>query len=349
MLKSERLRTKDTVVLNAIVEYYLKIGRPVSSGFLFQKKIVTDSPATIRNIMSKLEEMGFLNQPYSSSGRVPTDLGLRFYVNSLLEGAPLSFDQISLLSQDLSIKKGDLNLLLHQASRVLADQSDSVGFVLSPRISRIHFHHLRLIKIAGNKVMIILVTPYNLVLTEIVATDACFDQGELDRVSQYVNQSFPGKTLLFVRDFLLGELPKYKSRFEKAFNKLIDLLKDSITQEDKEEPIILQGASRQIDNFAAFGLEKVKFLFQNFEEKASLARLLSDLISLDRVKVFIGLESNLPAISDCSLIFSHYGDKSQVLGSLGIIGPKRIPYRKIIPLVDSVAKKLSETISLNSQ
>jgi len=349
MIKSQGLREKDTIVLNAIVECYLKSGRPISSGFISQKKVLPDSSATIRNIMAKLEQMGFLSQPHSSSGRVPTDLGLRFYVNSLLEGAPLSLEQISLLSQDLSIKKGDLNLLLHQASRVLADQSDSVGFVISPRISRIHFHHLRLIKIAGNKVMIILVTSYNLVLTEIVATDAFFDQDELDRVSQYVNQSFRGKTLLWVRDYLLGELPKYKSRFEQAFNKLIALLKDSIIQEDKEEPIILQGASRLIDNFDAFGLEKAKFLFQNFEEKASLARLLSDLISLDRVKVFIGSESNLPLISDCSLILSHYGDRSQVLGSLGIIGPKRIPYRKIIPLVDSVAKKLSETICLNSQ
>jgi heat-inducible transcriptional repressor len=346
-MKNPVLREKDKIVLNVLVEHYLKIGKPISSGFICQKKVLSDSPATIRNVMFKLEELGFLSQPHASAGRIPTDKGLRFYVNSLLEEEPLSFDQMSLRTQDLSIKKGDLNSLLHQTSRLLADQSDSLGFVLLPRISKIHFHHVRFIKIAENKVMIILITSFNLVLTEILSPEPLFTQAELDRASQYINENFHGKNLLFVRDYLLGDLPKYKFKFEQAFTKLMALLKDSIIQEEQENPIFLQGTARLIDKFDVFNLQKMKSLFQNFEEKANLAKLLSDFISLDRVKVLIGAESNLPIISDCSLILSHYGDKSQVLGSLGIIGPKRIPYKKIIPLVDSVAKKLSQTISQN--
>ncbi len=346
-MKNPVLREKDKIVLNVLVEHYLKIGKPISSGFICQKKVLSDSPATIRNVMFKLEELGFLSQPHASAGRIPTDKGLRFYVNSLLEEEPLSFDQMSLRTQDLSIKKGDLNSLLHQTSRLLADQSDSLGFVLLPRISKIHFHHVRFIRIAENKVMIILITSFNLVLTEILSPEPLFTQAELDRASQYINENFHGKNLLFVRDYLLGDLPKYKFKFEQAFTKLMALLKDSIIQEEQENPIFLQGKARLIDKFDVFNLEKMKSLFQNFEEKANLAKLLSDFISLDRVKVLIGAESNLPIISDCSLILSHYGDKSQVLGSLGIIGPKRIPYKKIIPLVDSVAKKLSQTISQN--
>jgi heat-inducible transcriptional repressor len=346
-MKNPVLREKDKIVLNVLVEHYLLIGKPISSGFICQKKVLSDSPATIRNVMFKLEELGFLSQPHASAGRIPTDKGLRFYVNSLLEEEPLSFDQMSLRTQDLSIKKGDLNSLLHQTSRLLADQSDSLGFVLLPRISKIHFHHVRFIRIAENKVMIILITSFNLVLTEILSPEPLFTQAELDRASQYINENFHGKNLLFVRDYLLGDLPKYKFKFEQAFTKLMALLKDSIIQEEQENPIFLQGTARLIDKFDVFNLEKMKSLFQNFEEKANLAKLLSDFISLDRVKVLIGAESNLPIISDCSLILSHYGDKSQVLGSLGIIGPKRIPYKKIIPLVDSVAKKLSQTISQN--
>jgi len=346
-MKNPVLREKDKIVLNVLVEHYLKIGKPISSGFICQKKVLSDSPATIRNVMFKLEELGFLSQPHASAGRIPTDKGLRFYVNSLLEEEPFSFDQMSLRTQDLSIKKGDLNSLLHQTSRLLADQSDSLGFVLLPRISKIHFHHVRFSRIAENKVMIILITSFNLVLTEILSPEALFTQVELDRASQYINENFHGKNLLFVRDYLLGDLPKYKFKFEQAFTKLMALLKDSIIQEEQENPIFLQGTARLIDKFDVFNLEKMKSLFQNFEEKANLAKLLSDFISLDRVKVLIGAESNLPIISDCSLILSHYGDKSQVLGSLGIIGPKRIPYKKIIPLVDSVAKKLSQTISQN--
>ena len=346
-MKNLVLREKDKIVLNVLVEHYLKIGKPISSGFICQNKVLSDSPATIRNVMFKLEELGFLSQPHASAGRIPTDKGLRFYVNSLLEEEPLSLDQMSLRTQDLSIKKGDLNSLLHQTSRLLADQSDSLGFVLLPRISKIHFHHVRFIRIAENKVMIILITSFNLVLTEILSPEPLFTQTELDRASQYINENFHGKNLIFVRDYLLGDLPKYKFKFEQAFNKLMALLKDSIIQEEQENPIFLQGTARLIDKFDVFNLEKMKSLFQNFEEKANLAKLLSDFISLDRVKVLIGAESNLPIISDCSLILSHYGDKSQVLGSLGIIGPKRIPYKKIIPLVDSVAKKLSQTISQN--
>ncbi|MDP2916029.1 MAG: heat-inducible transcriptional repressor HrcA [Candidatus Aminicenantes bacterium] len=341
------LREKDRIVLKMIVEHYLKIGRPVSSGFIHQKRTLPDSPATIRNIMSKLEELGFLSQPHASSGRVPTDRGLRFYVDNLLEEVPLSLDQMSLLTNDLSIKKGDLNSVLQQTSRLLADQSDSLGFVLSPRISKIHFHHVRFIKIAENKVMIILVTAFNLVLTEIVSTDPPLSQSELDRSAQYINQNFNGKTLVAVRDYLVGELPKFRFKFEQAFNKLMALLKDSIVQEEQEATIILQGAAKLIDKFGAFDLDRMKRLFQNFEEKAKLAKLISDFISLDRVKVLIGDESNLPVISECALILSHYGDQTQVLGSLGIIGPKRLPYKKIIPLVDSIAKRLSRTISQN--
>jgi heat-inducible transcriptional repressor len=347
-MKNPHLRDKDRTVLRAIVENYLKIGKPVSSGLLHQKGGLPDSPATIRNIMVKLEERGFLAQPHTSAGRVPTDQGLRFYVNSLLEEAPLAFERSNLMTTDLAARKGDLNSLLHQASRILADESDSLAFVLSPRISRIHFHHVRFIKIAEAKVMIILVTSFNLVLTEIVTTETYFDQSELDRASQYINQSFRGKTLAAVRDGLLGELPHYKSKFEQAFNRLMALLKDSITQEDQEDPIILQGAAKLIGKFDVFDLDRLKSLFQNFEEKATLAKLLSDFISLDRVKVLIGRETNLPVISECSLILSHYGDRSQVLGSVGIIGPKRLPYKRIIPLVDSVAKRISQTISQNS-
>jgi heat-inducible transcriptional repressor len=347
-MRFQGLRDKDRAVLAAIVEYYLKIGKPISSGFVSQKRILADSPATIRNIMAKLEDLGFLSQPHASAGRVPTDKGLRFYVNTLLAGSPLTFDQINLLAQDLAVRKGDLNALLHQASRLLAEHSDSLGFVISPRISKIHFHHLRFIKIAEGKVMIILVTAGNLVLTEIVTTETDFDQGELDHASQYLNQGFRGKTLLFVRDCLLRDLGKYKSKFEQALARLMQLLGASILQDEGEEPIIVQGASKLIGKFESFDLDKLRSLFQNIEAKANLAKLLADVIALDRVKVLIGAEANVPAIADCSLVLSHYGERDQVLGSLGIIGPKRIPYGKIIPLVDNIAKKLSQTISQSS-
>jgi len=344
-MKSLNLREKDETVLNLIVENYLKIGKPVSSGFITQKKEVLDSPATIRNIMAKLEQLGFLFQPHTSAGRVPTDKGLRFYVNSLLEKTLLLKEEADFLPEDLSFKKGDLNSLLVEVSRMLAEYSDNLGFVISPRISMINFHHLRFIKVAEDKVMIILLTSFNLVLTEIVQTADTFSQLELDEASQYINHNFRGKNLIFVREYLLQELPKYRLKYETLINRLIAFLKTSIVQEERENQIFLEGTSKLLDKVDLFDMGKLKSLFEKFEEKAKLAKLLSDFLALDQVKVLIGSELSLPDVSDCALVLSHYGYENQVLGSLGIIGPKRIPYARILPLVNCMARRLSRTIS----
>ncbi len=341
------LREKDKVVLKVIVESYLKSGQPVSSGTVVQKRALPDSPATVRNIMVKLEEFGYLAQPHTSAGRIPTDKGLRFYVNSLLDES-LFADRPPLLdSPPLDSEKGDFASFLTRVTKLLADQSDNLGFVVSPRISKMNFHHLRLIKVSEEKVMLILMTTFNLVLTEIVECHHHFTQLELDKASQYMNQHFPGRNLTAVRDYLFKELPRYKLTYETELNKLTALLRDYIAQEETESQIYLQGTSRLLDKADLFNMDRLKSLFQNLEEKVKLAKLLSDFISLDRVKVLIGSESNIPDISDCALVLSHYGYNNQVLGTLGIIGPKRIPYRKIIPLVDRVAQRLSQTISRN--
>jgi len=295
--------------------------------------------------MVKLEQMGYLAQPHASAGRVPTDQGLRFYVKALLENRSRSQEEPGPPVEDLAARPGDFNALLDGASRILADGSDSVGFVLSPRVSRINFQHLRFVKIGEAKVMVILVTTFNMVLTEIVPARVYFTQAELDRASQYINQSFAGKSLTTVRDFLLRDLPRAKSQFDQAYARLMSLLEASVAQEDSEPPLIVQGASRLVGKFEEAEQGVLRDLLRNFEEKASLARLLSDFIALDRVKVLIGDEANAPQISECTLILSPYGDENQVLGTLGIIGPKRLPYQKIIPLVDRVAAKLSRTIS----
>ena len=339
------LRGKDRVVLNAIVENYLKYGEPVSSAAIVEKRVLPDSPATIRNVMAKLEEMGYLIQPHTSAGRVPTDMGLRFYVNSLFDETLFPAESPVLEASSPALEKGDFPSFLSRVTQLLAEQSDNLGFVISPRISRMNFRHLRLIKVSEEKVMVILMTTFNLVLTEIAESHHYFTQTELDKASEYLNKHFRGKSLTIVRDYLLKELPHYRLSYEDEVNKLTALLQDYILQEEKESQIFLRGTSRLLEKADLFNMDRLKSLFQDFEEKVKLAKLLSDFISLDRVKVLIGAESNIPDISDCALVLSHYGYNNQVLGTLGIIGPKRIPYRKIIPLVDRVAKRLSQTIS----
>ncbi len=340
------LRDKDKRVLTLLVEDYVRHGHPVSSGSLTRTGRFEGSPATVRNIMAKLERRGFLLQPHTSSGRIPTDLGLRYYVDNLLTESFLSTEESLFVQEDFSTQTSDMGSLLLQASRILADYSDNLGFVISPHISRVYFDHIRFIKISEKKIMAILVTPFHMVLTETLATELALSQLDLDRAAQYINKNFRGKSLVAVRDFLLQELPRYRTKYEDMINKLLNLLKATTAQDPGEDRIFLQGTSRLLGKAELFHMAKLRTLFQNFEEKANLVRLISDFISLDRVKVLIGSEVNLPDIAECSLILSHYGSGNQVLGTLGIIGPKRIPYGRIIPLVDRVAKRLSRAITI---
>ena len=339
------LRDKDKKVLHLVVESFVRHGRPVSSGAISQARRVTASPATLRNIMAKLEEMGFLTQPHTSAGRVPTDKGLRHYVGTLLAEKPLTEERVPLIQEEFPQRTSDFDSLLLQACRILADSSDNLGFVISPNIFRLPFEHVRFIKISDRRVLAIVVTPFHMVLTETLESPLPLTQSELDRASQSINQSYPGRTILAVREALLRDLPKHRMKYEDSLGKLLDLVKGSLDKGAGDDRIFLQGTSRLLGKAELFDMAKLRRLFENLEEKAALVRLLSEFVSLDRVKVLIGSEANFPNVEDCSLVLSHYGYSNQVLGTLGIIGPKRIPYERIIPLVDRMAKRVSMAIT----
>jgi heat-inducible transcriptional repressor len=337
---------QDMKVLRKIVENYLKIGRPISSGYIKEKENISVSSATIRNIMVKLEQKGYLSQPHVAAGRMPTDAGLRYYVNYLLRETFESKYEINIPSESINIQKVDFDTLLDKTSKLLSDCSDNMGFVISPQITKLEFKHLRLLRLGEDKTLLILITSSNIVLNEIVMTSVPLTQEELEKFSKYINLNFSGKTLSYVRDYLVNEVPKYRIKFEDTIHKL-SLFLETYFNDQRTSHIYLQGTSKFLEKAELFDMERLISLFRNFEEKNKLARLLSDFISLDRVKVVIGSELQLPDISECSLVMSHYGTENQILGALGIIGPKRLDYKEIIPLVDLVAKKLSQTISYN--
>ncbi|MGB9893827.1 MAG: heat-inducible transcriptional repressor HrcA, partial [Candidatus Saccharicenans sp.] len=284
-----KLENKEKIILNLTVEVYLQTGKPVSSGYLAQRLNNTISSATIRNAMARLEQEGYLYQPHTSAGRLPTDEGIRFYVNNLLtETLYATSGSVRVWEQELSVESGQLDSLLLQVSQILASNSDNLAFVVSPHISQLAFDQVKFVKLQDNRVMIILLSTFNLVQTEIFETQTIFTQNELDRAAQYINQNFRGKSLAYVRDYLFRELPRLRMKYETLVEKMIALLRSYSLQEKERSKVFLQGTARLLDKAELFDLAKLKSLFQNFEEKANLARLLSDLISLDRVKVLIG-------------------------------------------------------------
>jgi heat-inducible transcriptional repressor len=344
-VKNATLREKDQHILYLIVENYLKNGKPVGSSHIARISKVKVSPATVRNIMVKLARNDYLSQPHTSAGRVPTDRGLRFYVNRLFEEASLGTRSLDFPTGEWGISTDDFDKLFTATSKLLSDYSDNMGFVISPHLTHLDFKHLRLIKISEEKVLILLVTTSSLVLNQVVESRHYFTQTELDRASRYINENFSGKNLSYVRDYLIKEIPQFRLKMEDTMAKLTKLLRIYFAQDEDDSHIFLQGTSKLLEKPELFDMKGLNLLFKRFEEKTKLAKLLSDVISLERVKVLIGSELDMPDICDCSLILAHYGYDHQVLGSLGIIGPKRLPYKKIIPLVNSVARHLSHTIS----
>jgi len=264
-LKKTILRDKDIQIFSLIVENYLKVGKPISSGHIAHRMDRPVSSATVRNIMAKLENLGYLHQPHTSAGRIPTDKGLRFYVNNLFEEAMYPDKSIDLPTEDFNRERGDFNSLLDNVSHILSEHSDNLGFVLSPRVSIMNFRHLRFIKVSEEKIMIILITTFNLVLTEIVETKSYLTQVELDRSSSYINENFRGRNLLFVRDLLLREIPAYKMKYESIIRNLISLLKTYFLQEEKNNQIFIQGTSNLLEKPELFDMDSLKSLFQKFE------------------------------------------------------------------------------------
>lgn len=342
-----KIREKDKYIFQLIVDEYILTGKPVGSAVIARKSKIPVSPATVRNIMVKLEKGGYLSKPHSSAGRVPTDKGLRLYVNQLYDQVLTPQEILDLPPETFALDQGDFNKLLQNVSQLLSSYSDNIGFVISPSLSRVLFKHIRFIRISEKKFVLILVTTFNLILTEIIESSVDMAQYELDRASRFIEEKFAGKSIIYVHNYLQKEFPRFQTRFEDVLQKLSMLLRVYTLQEEETKKIYLDGTAKLISKVNLFDLKRLQSLFQKFEERAKLAQLLSDLINLDRVRVLIGTEIDVPDIADCSLILSHYGSEEQVLGSLGIIGPKRIPYRKVIPLVEYVARRLSQTFRLS--
>ncbi len=344
-MKKALKKERENIILKLIVENYIKSGFPISSKFIAEKLGYKISSATIRNIMAKLDEEGYLYQPHTSAGRIPTDLGLKSYINTLLDETSFFKGEQEFVPRDFFETEADLDSLLEKTSRFLSDFSNNLGIVLYPRISKISFKKLKFLKLSENRIMLIMITTSNFTITDTINVKSSFTQDELDLASEYLNKNFAGKNLLYVRDYLLKMLPKEKAFIDKLIKKLINLLKNYFRFEKNRDKIFLEGQANLLAKPELFKMDELKLLFENLEKKAKLIKLLTNFINSEGVKVVIGSEIDLPFFSGCTLIISNYRFQNQSLGSLGILGPKRMPYKEVINLVDYTAKSLTQAIS----
>ncbi|OGP62021.1 MAG: heat-inducible transcriptional repressor HrcA [Deltaproteobacteria bacterium RBG_13_47_9] len=338
-LLSERMRW----IFRTVIENYILTAEPVGSRTISKISNLHLSPATIRNVLSDLEELGFLFQPHTSAGRVPTEKGFRLYVDAILDVDELSNEeQQEIRSRYLNhqIEGADL---FKEISRILSSSSHYLGIVWAPRISSVVLQHIEFVKLRRHLVLVLLVNATGLVHNRILEVDENFSQSELDHLSDYLNSFLAGLTLYQVREKLLEQMKVAKNAYDRLLEEALKLGQEAFSSID-ETDVFIEGKTNILNEPEFSNVSGMTKLFRAFEEKATLVKLLDKFIDPSGVQIAIGSETQVQDMETCSVVTSTYGCGGEVWGALGVIGPRRMNYSKVIPLVSYSAKLLTEIL-----
>jgi len=336
---SERMRR----VLGAVVEHYIGTAEPVGSKLVAKKLNSSLSPATIRNIMSELEGLGLLFQPHTSAGRIPTEKGFRFYVDYLLDIRELGEDEREIIRSRYLGYQAEAEDLFRETSRILSSSSHYLGVVWTPKTSTVVLQHIEFVRIKKHWVMTILVSLTGFVYHRLIEVDEDLSQSELDHLSDSMNHFLIGLTLQQARERLVDQMRIEKTIYDHLYNQALRLVQTALSMDD-ETDVFIEGRTNIIHEPEFENISIMTDLFRAFEEKATLLKLLDKCLNPNGIRIAIGSESEVQEMETCSLVSATYGGKGGVLGALGVIGPRRMNYSKVIPLVSYTAKVLTEIL-----
>ena len=333
------LNDRARILLKTLVERYISEGEPVGSRTLSKHAGLDLSPASIRNIMADLEEMGFVASPHTSAGRVPTPRGYRFFVDTLLTVRPLAQVEVSQLEHSLTAS--DPQRLMTAASTLLSDLSQFAGLVMTPRRSPA-FRQVEFISLSDKRILLIIVTMEGEVENRVILTDKPYSASALTEAANYFNQNFAGHSFDQVRSKLRDEL----GRMRDDITHLMSAAVDAGSQAASQENVVVSGSRKLLDvQDLSSNMGNLRRLFDAFEQKTGLLQLLDQSRNAAGVQIFIGGESELLPLDECSLVTAPYSVDGQVVGTLGVVGPTRMAYERVVPIVDVTAKLLSSALS----
>ena len=328
-------------LLKTLIERYIADGQPVGSRALSRHSGLELSPATIRNVMADLEEMGFIASPHTSAGRMPTPRGYRFFVDTLMVVKPLEQTEIHRLEGEL---EGDRpQQIVNSAAVALSELTHFAGVVMTPRRREAAFRHLEFLRMSDRRVLLIVVTPEGDVQNRILHTDRSYSSTQLIEATNFFNHNFAGHSFNSIRERLAAELSALREDVAGLMKAAVDMGEGALQEADT---LVVTGERNLLSaEDLASNMEQLRKLFDLFEQKTSLLHLLDISQKAQGVQIYIGGETGLMPLDECSVVTAPYEVGGQVIGTIGVIGPTRMAYERVIPIVDVTAKLLSNALS----
>jgi heat-inducible transcriptional repressor len=337
------LDERNKQVLCAVIQCYINSPGPVGSRVVTKKYAFGLSSATIRNIMSDLEEMGYLQQPHTSAGRVPTDSGYRYYVDILTaERRNSNNEQFFELYKKLETLRKDINTFPDETSKMLSALSHYIGITMSPNTKLTTLTKIEFLKYRWNQVAVILFTDEGIVKNKIVLIDSDISQKELNRLAEYINSEFVGHTLDKIRKTIVKEMTRERILCDKLISDAIKICKDVFSSSPGN--IFISGLSEMLELPDFCEINRIKELMRTIDDKRIIVNLLDSISDFVGTQVFIGSENPLDEMKSFSMVVSTYKDNKKPVGAIGIIGPKRMNYIKAISIVDMTANYISNVL-----
>lgn len=343
MAETPELNERSQKLLKTLVERYIHDGQPVGSRLLSKDSDLNLSPATIRNVMADLEEMGLIHSPHTSAGRVPTVSGYRFFVDTLLTVKPLEEQELNFLHAGLGCEEHED--AVGMASKLLSETTHMAGVVTLPRKELVCLRHIEFLPLSNTRVLVIFVTNEHEVHNRIIHTSKKFSAAELQQAANYLSSLYTGQSLAAVREAVVKEMQADQQRVNQNMLDAVSMAQLAFQNDKRGEDYVLSGETNLMVFSELSDMDRLKGLFDAFSQKQGIIHLLDKCLAADGVQIYIGEESGYQAFDHCSLVTSSYSVNDEVVGVLGVIGPTRMAYEKIIPYVDITAKLLGAALN----
>ena len=332
-------------LLKVLIQKYISDGSPIGSRTLLEDSGLDLSPATIRHVMSDLEDHGLIRAPHTSSGRIPTARGYRMFVDTLVRYQKPNTDYIDEIQSDLRADNYDTGQLIDKVSNTLSRITSLAGIVKVPKGDNVSLKRIEFLPLSENRILTILVLNNDEVQNRILDTKEKHSASELQKASNFINENYVNQSLDSIRMKLVGDMDETRLSMNKEMQDIISTASKAMEVADENEDEFIVAGERNLMDFAELSnVEKLKQLFDAFSRKRMMIDLLDRSISADGVQIFIGSESGFSMLDDCSVVAAPYKLSKNQVGVLGVIGPKRMAYDRVVPIVDLTAKMLGSII-----